>query len=33
MLSDVSIGHQTNIDIKCWIDIEFWSPSDVTTEM
>ncbi len=26
------IGHQINIDIGHWIDIEFWSP-DIATEM
>ncbi len=28
--ADVGIGRQFNIDIRCWIYIEFWSP-DVTT--
>ncbi len=30
MLADVSIGHQIDIDIRRWIEIEFWSP-DVAT--
>ncbi len=30
MSADVGIGHQINIDIRRWIDIEFWSPN-VTT--
>ncbi len=32
MSADVGIGHQINIDIRCWIDIEFWSPN-VATEI
>ncbi len=26
MSADVGIGHQTNIDIRRWIDIEFGHP-------
>ncbi len=29
---DVGIGHQINIDITSWSDIEFWSP-DLATEI
>ncbi len=28
----IGIGLQINIDIRCWIDVEFWSP-DITTKM
>ncbi len=32
MSTHVVIGHQINIDIRCWIYIEFWSP-DVATKI
>ncbi len=30
--ADIGIGHEVNIDIRCWIDIEFWS-HDIATKM
>lgn len=32
MSADVGIGHQIDVDITYWIDIEFWSP-DVEIEI
>ncbi len=30
MSAEVGIGHQINIDIKHWIDIEVWWPKAAT---